>query len=334
MLGLLGPGTPAAVAEPSLDSAGVIFVYHRFGEDAYPEESIRLDQFSAHLDEIEEGRLTPLPLDTLVDELIARRPLAPGTIALTIDRPRRSAVRHALPRLLERRIPVALLVAPAAVDRGGDTMTWEELQAAAARGAVIGITTARRPLLPSLDPDAWRREIGRAINRYREVFGTAPQYFAHPGGISTRAIEDHLRGRGLRAAFGDQSGPATAGLLRYRLPRFPMIERYGSRESFAQAARVRPFGLLAIKPYGSYLTEPADRIRLRLVEPMAGVGCSMRGRGRLSTPTMDGEWLTLDLGQPIEDGTTRITCAAGMQDPGGGRVPARRWLGLTYRLGG
>jgi hypothetical protein len=44
-----------------------VLMYHRFGEDKYPSTNIRIEQFEAHLDTLDNGDYTSWPLGKIVD---------------------------------------------------------------------------------------------------------------------------------------------------------------------------------------------------------------------------------------------------------------------------
>ena len=67
------PATPRP-AGPD-ESAAVLLMYHRFGEDDLPSTSIRLEQFEAHLAELKSGGYQVLPLPQIVAALRDRKPL-------------------------------------------------------------------------------------------------------------------------------------------------------------------------------------------------------------------------------------------------------------------
>ncbi len=44
----------------------VVLMYHRFGEDRYPSTSVRVEQFEAHLEYLEDAGYTVVPLGDVV----------------------------------------------------------------------------------------------------------------------------------------------------------------------------------------------------------------------------------------------------------------------------
>ena len=98
------------------DWASVI-MYHRFGEDQYTSTNIRVDQFKEHLQELQNGEYTVLPLNEIVDRLENGEELPDRTVALTIDDAYASVYDVAWPLLREANLPFTVFVAVEGVDK-------------------------------------------------------------------------------------------------------------------------------------------------------------------------------------------------------------------------
>ena len=71
-------------AAAGADSA-VVFIYHRFGEGAFPTTSIRLDQFEAQIAELERGGYTVMAVPEILRRLGAGQTLPELTVGITVD---------------------------------------------------------------------------------------------------------------------------------------------------------------------------------------------------------------------------------------------------------
>ena len=117
--------SPAAAA----GDGGVVLMYHRFGESDLPSTNIRLEQFEAHLAELQSGGYTVMPLDDMVRAWRAGTPLPDRAVAITIDDAFRSIYTHAWPRLRAAGFPFTVFVATDPVDqRNPNYMTWDQLR--------------------------------------------------------------------------------------------------------------------------------------------------------------------------------------------------------------
>lgn len=237
------------VADAAITRA-VIFVYNRFGEDAYSGTSIRLDQFNSHLDELNAGGYTVLPVPQIIEAITAHHPLQESTIGITIDQPYRSVYTIAWPRLRQARVPFTLFVSSDSVDLGrGDTMSWAELRELARDPLVtIGSEGASYAHLANEDRAYVLGQIQRSADRIRTELGVTPSLFAHPYGEWNASVIGLLRQSGYRAAFGQHSGVAHSREDPFALPRFPMNDTHGSIERFRLAAEALPLVVTDITP--------------------------------------------------------------------------------------
>ena len=46
--------------------SAVVLMYHRFGESKYPSTNIGIDQFEAHIEELQDGGYTVLPIPSIL----------------------------------------------------------------------------------------------------------------------------------------------------------------------------------------------------------------------------------------------------------------------------
>ena len=94
-----------------------VLMYHRFGEDKYPSTNIRIEQFKAHLDILDNGDYTIWPLGKIVDHLQQGLDLPDRTVAITIDDAYRSVFTEARP-LQSTRLSLHGICCHQPVDRG------------------------------------------------------------------------------------------------------------------------------------------------------------------------------------------------------------------------
>lgn len=319
-LGLLA-ATGAAAQAPS---GAVAFVYHRFGEGAYPSTNTTLEQLDQHIATLKEGGYTVLPLPQIVDALRRREPLPDKAVALTIDDAFVSIYREAWPRLRQAGMPFTVFVATEPVDAGvSGYMSWEQIRTLAAAGVTIGHHTVSHAHLPTVDDGSLAGEISNATRRFRAELGVEPRLFAYPYGEYGLREQNVAREAGFAAAFGQHSGVMHADEDLFGLPRFALNERFGTLDRFRLAAGALPLPLGDLTPservlrgggnppsvgftvaetvqnvdrlrcYSSNLSAPARverlgprRVEVRIDKPFP------RGRGRLNctVPGPQGRW--------------------------------------------
>lgn len=247
----LNPARGAALPEDR--SAAVVFVYHRVGQDAYPESNLALSAFQEQISEIMNGDYTVMPLPEIIAAQGANKELPPLTIALTFEGGYRSAFENAMPLLIRRKIPFTVFfAAERAAQNTAEYMNWQDLQTLKRYPFIsFGLHPASYAPLGGLNASQIHDQITRARVAAREHLQITPNIFAYPGGQITPAARQAVANNGFTAAFGLQSGAAYTGADMMALPRFSITERYGDLERFQLAARALPLPVMDLEP-----TEP------------------------------------------------------------------------------
>ena len=231
------------------NSGAVIIAYHRFGENDYPSTNIRIEQFTAHIQELKKEKYNILPLDKIIESLKKGEVLPDRTIAVTIDDAFESVYNIAWPRLKESNIPFTLFVSTTAINESNKgMMSWEQIIELKKSGVLIGNHSSSHKHLAFMEPDIWKNDIIVAQKILKEKLGTAPLLFAHPFGETNRDIISFLKKEGFIAAFGQHSGVASDWLDPYYLPRFSFNEQFGDIARFILAVNSLSIPVKEITP--------------------------------------------------------------------------------------
>ena len=223
---LLGFPWSAATAA---DSA-VILMYHRFGETGHPQTNIALEQFDAHLAELEKDKYTVLPIPEILARLKSGKPMPANAVGITIDDAFRSVYDVAYPRLKKRNLPFTLFVATRPVDRKlPDYMTWEQIRELRDAGVTIGSQTHSHLHMVRRGPADSRADVQAANERFAAELGATPKLLAYPygeAGLETMAL---VRDLGFEFAFGQHSGVVHKSSDPLFLPRFQQLHYHLKR---------------------------------------------------------------------------------------------------------
>ena len=245
----------AASAARAADHA-TILMYHRFGEDKYPTTNVRIEQFEEHLEILASGEYSVLPLQEIISNLQAGKPVPDRTVAITIDDAYLSVYEEAMPRLKARGFHATLFVATRPVDRNlGNYMNWDQLREWQAAGFGIGSQTQTHPHMHQKSIEANREELEVSNERFLAELGIRPTLFAYPYGEYNLDVIDLVKAAGFEAAFGQNSGVAHGYDGFFELPRFAMNEQYGNRERLELAINGLPLKVSEIVPADVVLRE-------------------------------------------------------------------------------
>lgn len=318
----------AASATAAAASHAVVFMYHRFGEDAYPSTSIHLAQFDAQLDHLARNGYTVWPLERIVEHVLHNRPLPDRTVALSVDDAYLSVYQHAWPRLRARGWPLTVFVSTDHLDaRLPGYMSWAQVREMHAAGVRFTNHGASHDSLAERrrgeDDRAWeqraRADIERAQRRLREELGTGvdrtPRLFAYPyGEYDTRAAE--LVRRLGYIGFGQHSGAIGPLSDRRALPRYPMAEAYAEIEAFARKAASLPLPVTAATPWDPRVSDNPPSLTLTLQQPLPGIACYNAAGQALPITWLDPAQtrLRVQAAEPLLPGRSRYNCTAPAAD--------------------
>jgi len=311
----------------SADSAAV-FLYHRFGEDAHPSTSIKVDQFAAQVQELASGGYTVLSLEEIATRIRSGAGVPDRTVGLSIDDAYRSAYDVAWPILRRANMTFTVFVSTDSIG-GKDMMSWDQLRELKRAGITIGGHTASHAHMPVLSLERNRAELEKSKRVQEKELGEAPRIFAYPYGEYVLALRPLITEFGYTIAFGEHSGvmgPKSDFLF---LPRFVMNETYGEIGRFKLAARSLALPVSDVTPtdplIGSKTNPPALGFT---VDPSAGALDSLRcfaDGQKVDLHKLGERRVELRVERPYPPGRVRINCTLPVD---GGKT--YRWFGTQF----
>ncbi len=322
--------TVAALASPAgaADSAAIV-MYHRFGEDQYPSTNVRIEQFEAHVAELESGRYAVLPVPEIVEALRAGRGLPDRAVGITVDDAYRSVYTVAFPRLKAAGLTFTIFIATDDVDKKlPGSLTWDQIREMRDAGVTIGAHSASHLHMTEATPETNRQEMQRSLKRFEQELGARPALFAYPYGEMSLAVQKVVAEFGFKTAFGQHSGTAHRGGDPYYIPRFALNETYSGLDDFI--LRVNTVGLPVrdLTPSDPYLAQGNPPLIGFTVDDsvpsLAGLSCYHSQLGAVAPEILGTHRVELRFSEPFPAGRTRLSCT---RPAGGGRW---YWFGMQY----
>jgi len=208
--------------------SSAILCYHSFDETgglfATPPRTFRW-QLAALLD----AGLRVVPLSDVVH--------VPGSVAITFDDGHRNFLDHALPVLVERKIPATLFVVSGYCGRAA-FLSWSELREVAAAGVEVGAHTVLHRSLPALSEPEVLREMRDCCAAIEDHIGQPVLSFAYPYGHSSPPVRE-IAAREFQRACGSALALIDAHSNPFNLPR---IFEFYLRHRFALRNLTGPSG--------------------------------------------------------------------------------------------
>ena len=326
MVVLLLANIVGAGAALAADHASIL-MYHRFGETKYPTTNIRLEQFDAHLERLQNGDFTVWPLPRIVEYMQSGKPLPDRTVAITIDDAYLSVYEEAWPRLKALNMPFTLFVATQPIDANRyGYMTWDQIRELQSAGATIGSQTRTHPHMHQISIEQSKSEIAESNARFIAELGMRPSLFAYPYGEYDMQVVQAVKDAGFTAAFGQNSGIAHGYNGFYELPRFAMNEQYGTLSRLDLAINGLPLKVDQITPEDVILDQNPPIYGFTLAPDMdkpKQLRCFNSIYGKLDVTIM-GRRAEIRLPGPLNGKRARINCTMPGDD---GRW---RWLGRQF----
>ncbi len=314
--------TEFARAQQTEDSA-VILMYHRFGEDKYPSTNITLEQFDAQLAELKKEKYNIVPLNEIVTAFRNKTKLPPRTIAITIDDAYLSILENAWPKLKAANMPFTMFVSTEPVNHKiAGYLNWQQVRTLASDPLVtIGHHAHTHDHLLYMSAEKATEDIDKATEIYQKELGEIPDIFAYPFGEFSPMLENILKEKGIKAAFGQYSSAASSKSNLYGLPRFSFNEKYSKMGRFRLIVNARALPAYDILPVSTIITQNPPRIGFTVAENIRGLsamGCfpSHLGEGA-SITRIGGNRVEIRFDEPLPQGRSRINCTM----PG----PDKRW---------
>lgn len=314
---------------PAAAGSAVILMYHRFGEDNYPNTNVRIEQFEAHIKELSDGPYTVLPVTEIVAALRSGKELPDRTIGITVDDAYLSVYTDAWPRLKAAGFPFTLFVATDAVDnRYPGMVNWDQIREMRDAGVEMGAHTASHQHMADASTTEIRAEMQRSLKRFDKELGERPVLFAHPYGETSLAAQGVVREFGFETAFGQHSGAASdSGNLMY-LPRFALNETYSGLEDFVLRVNTLPLLVSDLAPLDSFVGDRNPPLVGFTVDAsigsLRGLACYHSQFGKADMDILGTHRVEIRFPQPFKAGRTRLNCT---KPAGEGRW---RWFGVQY----
>lgn len=317
-------------APQATSSHATVFMYNHFGMAHYPDTSVRLEQFDAHLDYLAKNGYQVWPLERIVEHLRASKAIPDKTVAITIDDGHISTHTHAYPRLRKYGWPFTVFIYTDAIDqRLPAYISWEQMREMQKHGGRFANQSTRHDHLirkqKGEDTAAWekrvRADITHARRRIEKELGAAPPLFSYPYGEYNTALADIVKELGY-AGMGEQSGPLGSYSDLRVLPRYPVSEAHASLKEFRTKALSLPLPVVKVEPWDPVLgADKQPRMVVTLAESDARLdklACFVSGQGEVRIEWIDraARRFAVRAARPLGAGRSRYNCSAPSARPG------------------
>lgn len=325
----------AAISIPEDKHAGVILAYHRIDEENYPGTNLRLEDFKAHLQEIEHSGYTIMPLPEMIHALKNKLPLPERALAITFEGGYQSAFKKAMPLLIQKRIPFTVFYASSHAENDYEQyMGWSDLRQLTRHNFInFGILPDIYARIRDFDETENKRLLNNAVLAYRKFFNKEPEFLSYPFGEYTQSYKKFIETQSFSAVFGLQSGVAYSDMDFMNVPRFTMTEGFGDIQRFRTVAAALPIPAFDIEPEHHVLRDSAPLFGFSVPQGeeslLKNIQCFISGQGAAIVNVIGQNRLEIRPQEPLDDERVRINCT---QNTGTLDAPQWRWFGMLYSV--
>ncbi len=302
----------------------VVLMYHRFDENQYPTTNVRMGQFRAQLDYLQQQGFTIWPVRRILEKLFKGGVIPDKTVAITVDDAYLSFYQHAYPELKRRGLPATVFVNTKAVQRSAHGyMSWAQMREMqqhnidfANHGAGHLHLTHRKK---GENAQQWlariREDISEAQRLMDKELGLQGQrLFAYPFGEYNIAVAKLLRDMGY-LAFGQHSGAIGQYSSPTTLPRFPINEHYSPLRTFSVKVSSLPMPLDRYHPYEPEIGQNDPPLLTLKLNETSGlrteqINCFQGSGHRLNTKIVSPHKVSVQASSQLRKGRSRYNCTA------------------------
>ena len=321
----LGFCLPQYVAAES----AVILMYHRFGENQFPSTNIRLEQLEAHIQELQSGPYTVLPVSEIISKINSETPLPDRTVGITVDDGFKSVYAEAWPRFRRANLPFTVFISTDPLDeKRVSYMTWDVVREMKAAGVDFGAHTASHLHMTDASPTQNAAEIKKSNARLAAELGKVPSLFAYPFGEAGSEVIKTASVGGYSFYFGQHSGVVHPNSDFNYLPRFAMNEKFGSTDRFKLVINTLPLPVMDFTPKDTKIgrVNPPNIgfTAAPGLKNLSNLACYVSGEGRVPVTLLGTTRIEIRASKPFLKGRTRLNCTLR------GASGRWHWLGTQF----
>lgn len=283
-----------------------LFVYHRFGDDRHPSTNISIEKLREQFTYFKENGYQVVPLEQVVEQIKAKRPIPDTWVVLTIDDNYKSFYENGLAIFKEFNYPFTLFVYVGATHRGyGDFTTWEELREIARYGE-LEFHSFNHPYMTQLNNEALRKDFQEGIALFEKHLGKKPRYFTYPYGEYDERVRDIAASFGFEAIINQNMGAVSHRSNLLNLDRSAL----GENSNLANLLSYRHLDAAWITPKTYPVDSKIGTIEVKVNELSDRAGLYITGLGWQEVP-MDRGYIRYDVDQMLTHDRTRLILSVG-----------------------
>ncbi len=314
--------------------AAVILQYHHVSDKTPDSTSISPQQFSIHLQYLQDNKFNVVSLPELITAMQLQRVLPDKTVAITFDDAYLDNLTNAKPLLDTFDYPYTIFVNPGIINRNDNKkksqyLSWQQLKALAEEGVTIanhGFEHDSLLRIPEgVSQTQWFNEqtalLLKAEDLIKQKTGQSWRYLAYPYGEYDIAVQAWVKANNF-VAFSQQSGAVNMTTDLTSIPRFPVSQPYDKLSGLRDKLNSLAF---TIKLEGTqaktvFTRQQAKEVTFTVETSdfyKSSLNCYVSGLGKQKITWQGDQRFTLKFSNDLPIGRVRANCtAASIAKPG------------------
>lgn len=310
--------------------ATVILQYHHVSEDTPASTSISPEQFSKHMQYLQDNNFKVVALSTLIDAIKQQKTLPDKTVVITFDDAYIDILTNGKPILDKHNFPFTIFINPGIVGQNtSHFLSWQQLKAMADDGVIIanhGMEHDSLARIPDgITSQAWLAKNTESLLRAEEVIkaetGQSWRYFAYPYGEFSPEVQQWVRDNNF-VAFSQQSGAVGLDTDLTSIPRFPASQPYDQLSSLRDKLESLPFNIQLNGDNLQTIFEQGQATSITMTVEEEDFSpdqlhCYISGLGRQKIEWQNDKTFVINFSAPLKPGRVRCNCTApSISEPG------------------
>ena len=310
--------------------ATVILQYHHVSASTPASTSISPEQFSKHMQYLEDHNFKVIALSQVIDNIKQQKALPDKSVAITFDDAYIDILTQAKPILDKHDFPYSIFVNPSIIERNSASyLSWQQLKAMADEGVIIanhGMTHESLARIPEgVTAQAWFQQNSASLLQAEKIIvektGQSWRYFAYPYGEYSPAIQQWVQSNNF-VAFSQQSGAVGLNTDLSSIPRFPASQPYDQLSSLRDKLNSLPFNITMDSDNQATIFQQGESTAVTFNVEVddfnpGQLHCYISGLGRQKIQWQGDEMFSIEYSAPLPTGRVRCNCTApSLSEPG------------------
>tara|TARA_R110000787_G_scaffold285082_2_gene399781 strand:+ start:13588 stop:14715 length:1128 start_codon:yes stop_codon:yes gene_type:complete len=310
--------------------ATVILQYHHVSATTPASTSISPEQFSLHMQYLEDNNFKVIALSTLMTSIKQQKPLPDKSVVITFDDAYLDILTHGKPILDKHEFPFTIFINPSIVERNSSHyLSWQQLKAMADDGVIIanhGMTHDSLTRVPEgVSQQAWLAQNTESLLNAEQLIaektGQSWRYFAYPYGEYSPEIQQWIKSNDF-VAFSQQSGAVGLATDITSIPRFPASQPYDQLSSLRDKLNALAFNIHLAGENQQTIFQQGESTSVSFTIEVDDFNpeqlhCYISGLGRQKIQWQGEEMFTINYSAPLPTGRVRCNCTApSISEPG------------------